>query len=138
MDTHSKSVRSANMASVKGKNTKPEIIIRQLLHQRGLRFRLHRKELPGNPDIVLSKYATVIFVNGCFWHGHHCSRAKRPTSNAEFWNAKLDRNIERDKTNYKQLRDAGWKVKICWECEIRRSPHDVIEKILESISFEKI
>ena len=103
MDRYSTEKRSSLMSLVKNKNTKPEILSRSLLHKSGLRFRLHRKDLPGSPDIVLPKYKTAIFVHGCFWHGHACSKGRRPASNQEFWNEKLDGNMERDKANYVSL-----------------------------------
>ncbi len=108
------------MAQVKSENTSPELAIRKLLHRLGFRFRLHRKDLPGKPDIVLPKHKTVIFVHGCFWHGHlGCKRASRPTSNTDFWNKKLDRNIERDRAAREELEKIGWRVMTIWECEIK-------------------
>lgn len=92
--------------------------VRSLLHRLGYRFRLHRKDLPGNPDIVLPRHRTVVFVHGCFWHGHDCPRGKRPASNVAFWNPKLDRNIERDCRVVQLLETDGWRVLIIWECEI--------------------
>lgn len=118
-DRISEAQRSQNMAQVKNKNTAPEIIVRKNLHRLGYRFRLHRRDLPGNPDIVLPRYKAVIFVHGCFWHGHDCPRGKRPSSRQEFWDEKLDRNIERDKVNQETLRKMGWKVIVIWECETK-------------------
>lgn len=110
------------MASVKSTNTRPELIIRKLLHKDGFRFRLHKNDLPGKPDISLPMYKTIIFVHGCFWHQHPlCKYSIRPNSNVEYWNSKLDHNIVRDKKNIKLLRDNGWKVIIIWECETRNS-----------------
>lgn len=107
------------MASVRNKNTKPELTVRSFLHEHGFRFRLHRKDLPGHPDIVLPKYRHVIFVHGCFWHQHPgCSKAKRPNTNCEFWNKKLDANIQRDRTNFQALIKAGWTISTVWECEL--------------------
>ncbi len=107
------------MSRISGKNTKPELIVRKLLHRMGYRFRLHRKDLPGKPDIVLPRYRTVIFVHGCFWHGHPgCKRSKRPSTNIEFWNEKLDKNIRRDKENISALESSGWRVLVIWACEI--------------------
>lgn len=124
VDRISKMRRSWNMSRVKNKNTTPEILIRSLLHRMGFRFRLHRKDLPGRPDIVLPKYKTVIFVHGCFWHQHKgCSASKRPSSNVEFWNSKLDNTITRDKANQKTLRDIGWHVITIWECEMKNIQH---------------
>lgn len=107
------------MSRVKNKDTQPELRVRSLLHRLGYRFRLHRKDLPGKPDIVLPKYKSVVFVHGCFWHGHDCSRGRRPTSNVEFWNSKLDKNIERDELNQEFLGQLGWRVLTVWECETR-------------------
>lgn len=108
------------MSRIKGKDTKPEKIIRSLLHQMGYRFRLHRPDLPGNPDIVLPKYKKVIFVHGCFWHGHkNCMRAKRPKTNEKFWNEKLSKNIKRDKKYPKELKKLGWRTLVVWQCEIK-------------------
>lgn len=111
--------RSRNMAAVKNKNTAPEIVVRKTLHRLGYRFRLHRRDLPGNPDIVLPRHRAVIFVHGCFWHGHDCRRGKRPATRTEFWNTKLDGNLERDRKNTDLLIELGWQVLIIWECQIR-------------------
>lgn len=121
MDRHTPEQRRRNMSAVKGKDTKPEILVRKWLHAAGYRFRLHVKELPGKPDIVLPKYKTVIFVNGCFWHQHQgCPHAKLPATNREFWEDKLRKNSERDERNYQELRDMGWNVQIIWECEVKK------------------
>ena len=107
------------MSCVSGKNTKPELIVRSLLHKAGYRFRLHRSDLPGKPDITLPKYKKVIFVHGCFWHGHKdCRRSKRPISNKKFWHEKLDKNIKRDIVNIRNLKELGWGVLIVWTCEV--------------------
>lgn len=105
------------MSRVKNKNTKPEIVVRSLLHQLGFRFRLHRNDLPGTPDITLPKYNTVIFVHGCFWHGHDCERGRLPKTNSKFWEAKITKNIQRDKSNIEALKEKGWNVIIIWNCE---------------------
>ena len=111
---------SRNMAAVKNKNTAPEIIVRKTLHRLGYRFRLHRRDLPGNPDIGLPKYRAVIFVHGCFWHGHPgCSRASRPRTNAEFWNTKLDKNLRRDQEVQARLHALGWRVLVIWQCRTK-------------------
>lgn len=108
------------MSRVKSKNTKPELMIRSILHKQGYRFRVHRKDLPGNPDIVLPRYKTVIFVHGCFWHQHEgCPDSKRPSTNIEFWNSKLNENIARDQKNKIKLRELGWEVFVIWECEMK-------------------
>jgi DNA mismatch endonuclease (patch repair protein) len=135
-DKFDKVKRSDIMTKVKGENTKPEIVIRKLLFSMGYRYRLYRKDLPGKPDIVLPKYKYVIFVHGCFWHGCPiCKHAQiRPINNAEYWNKKLDRNIERDKNNKKELIKLGWKVFVIWECEIKKSKIDkLIKKIIRTI-----
>ena len=112
--------RSRNMSAIKSKNTKPEIAVRKVLHSMGYRFRLHRKDLPGSPDIVLPKYKTVIFVHGCFWHRHeNCKYASTPKTRQEFWEAKFRENINRDKLNQENLSSKGWKIIIVWECEIK-------------------
>lgn len=112
--------RSWNMSRVRSSDTKPEKTVRSWLHMNGWRFRLHRKELPGSPDIVMKKHRTVIFVHGCFWHSHQgCSRASMPKTNREFWSKKLARNADRDKKAREQLSQLGWKVIVIWECEVR-------------------
>ena len=119
-DVFSKQDRSRIMGAVKGKNTRPELMVRSLLHRMGYRFRLHRKDLPGKPDIVLPKYRTVIFVHGCFWHRHKgCKYASMPATNTEFWTAKFEANTKRDKSNVKALKKTGWKVLIVWQCELK-------------------
>jgi len=121
------------MSRIRGKDTKPEIIVRSLLHRRGYRFRIHKKDLPGKPDIVLPKYKTVIFVHGCFWHRHEgCKYAYKPKSRVDFWNAKFDETVIRDKRNRKQLKATGWNVEIIWECETKDM--DKLKKILNKIS----
>ena len=125
-------VRSRNMSAIKSKNTKPEIIVRKLLHSMGYRFRLHKKDLPGSPDIVLPKYKTVIFVHGCFWHRHHnCKFATTPKTRTEFWENKFKENIERDIRNQNKLQNLGWKSRIIWECEIKDK--DAINQKLKDI-----
>ena len=118
--------RSRNMSAIKSKNTKPEIKVRKVLHSMGYRFRLHRKDLPGSPDIVLPKYKTVIFVHGCFWHRHeNCKYASTPKTRQEFWEAKFRENINRDKLNQENLSSKGWKIIIVWECEIKDKDFDL-------------
>lgn len=122
MDVHSKEVRSYNMSCIKGKGTKPEEIVRKYLFSHGFRYRKNDKRLPGTPDIVLPKYKTVIFVNGCFWHGHEgCKYFVWPKNNAEFWKAKILQNIERDKRDFERLENAGWKVIVVWECSLKKA-----------------
>jgi DNA mismatch endonuclease (patch repair protein) len=112
--------RSRIMAKVRGENTSPERLVRSLIHKMGYRFRLNVKDLPGKPDIVLKKHKKVIFVHGCFWHQHEgCPHAARPSSNTEYWNKKLDRNMIRDREHMHKLEYLGWNVLIVWECETR-------------------
>ena len=119
-DIKTKEERSRNMAAIKGKDTKPEMIVRKYLFSRGLRFRVQVRKLSGNPDIVLPKYKTVIFVNGCFWHGHEgCRYFRLPKSNVEFWEEKIERNVARDVRNEAELKALGWRVVRVWECEIK-------------------
>lgn len=108
------------MSRIHSVDTEPEKEVRSLLHRRGFRFSLHRKDLPGNPDIVLPRYRTVVQVQGCFWHGHSCKDGRRPLSNRKYWNAKLDRNKRRDAVNARSLRRMGWRRIVVWECEINR------------------
>ena len=134
MDIISEERRSWNMSRIKGKDTKPEIIVRSMLHRMGYRFRLHRKDLPGKPDIVLPKYNTVIFVHGCFWHRHEgCKFAYKPKSRIDFWNSKFDETVARDKLNRKQLEANGWNVEIIWECETKDTNRlrNIINKTLQ-------
>lgn len=120
MDVFSPEKRSQVMSRIRSKDTKPEKIIRSILHKQGFRFRINRKDLPGKPDIVLPKYKTVIFVHGCFWHRHEgCKYAYTPKSNVDFWNKKFSSNLQRDKNIQNKLRKSGWKVLTIWECEIK-------------------
>ena len=120
MDVHNKQTRSYNMSQIKGKNTKPEELVRKFLFAQGFRYRKNDKRLPGSPDIVLPKYKTVIFVNGCFWHKHEgCKYFVWPKTNPDFWREKIERNVERDKNNFSKLREMGWKVIIVWECLLK-------------------
>jgi DNA mismatch endonuclease, patch repair protein len=120
VDIFNKAKRSWIMSHVKSKDTKPEILIRSIVHRLGFRFRKYQSDLPGKPDIVLAKHRKVIFIHGCFWHGHKkCSRSSRPQSNKSFWIEKLDKNIERDKKNKRDLESQNWKVLIIWTCETK-------------------
>ncbi len=110
------------MARITAKNTTPEMLVRKLLHRMGFRFRLHRTDLPGKPDVVLPKLKTVVFIHGCFWHGHDCkkgSAGRKPKSNTAYWRKKLARNVERDANNAERLRELGWKRVVVWACETR-------------------
>lgn len=119
MDTRSPEQRRRIMQSVKQKDTTPELVVRRLLHGAGYRYRLHRKDLPGRPDIVFGKRRKVIFVHGCFWHAHGCSKGQAPKSKLDYWGPKLAQNVERDARNLRDLENAGWQVLTVWECETR-------------------
>ena len=133
--------RSEMMSGIKGKNTKPEIIVRKALFKRGFRYRLHYKGLPGKPDLVFPKYQAVIFVNGCFWHGHDCHLFKWPKSNPDFWKEKITGNQARDIKNKKLLSKQGWRVKTIWECTLKgKSPDDIkteIDKLAEWLTSDQ-
>ena len=135
MDVHDQKTRSYNMSRVKGKDTKPEEIVRKYLFSQGFRYRKNDKRLPGKPDIVLPKYKTVIFVNGCFWHKHEgCKYFVWPKSNSEFWKEKIESNIVRDKKQYEELKNAGWHVIIVWECELKKKQRmDTLERLVTEI-----
>lgn len=133
VDTLTKEKRSWNMSRIRGRNTKPELVVRSLLHRMGYRFRLHRKDLPGKPDIVLPKYKTVIFVHGCFWHRHkRCKYAYTPKSRLRFWNRKFDRTLQLDKINLRKLKHLGWKTLIIWECQVKNN--DKIRQLIKKLS----
>ncbi len=134
MDVHSKETRSYNMSRIKNKNTKPEELVRKFLFSKGLRYRKNDKRLPGHPDIVLPKYKTVIFVNGCFWHGHQgCKYFVWPKSNEEFWKHKIGSNIERDKKNISALKQLGWNVLTIWECELKDDQLKTLDNLLSCL-----
>lgn len=124
--------RSKMMSGIRGKDTKPELEIRQSLHQRGIRYRLHDEKLPGKPDIVLKKYNAVIFIHGCFWHRHNCHLFKWPKTRPEFWKQKINRNHENDTTALEGLQSAGWRVCIVWECSIKGASKN-ISKVSDAI-----
>ena len=119
MDTVSQAQRSRNMAAVRTRDTAAELFVRRVLHAEGFRFRLHRRDLPGKPDIVLPKYKIVVLVHGCFWHAHDCRRGALPSSNIDFWSRKRAANVERDRKQIKQLESLGWRVLVLWECELK-------------------
>ena len=119
-DNHTKEVRSRNMSHIRSTNSKPEEIVRKYLFSKGLRYRKNVSSLPGKPDIVLRKYNSIVFVNGCFWHKHDCGRFVMPTSNTEYWSKKINGNVERDKSNIAKLESIGWKVYIIWECQLKK------------------
>lgn len=129
MDKISPAQRSANMSRVRSKDTKPELLVRRILHSAGYRFRLHRRDLPGSPDIVLPKWKTAIFVHGCFWHGHEgCRRSKLPATRTEFWKVKIERNRERDRIAREELAALGYQVVTLWECELR-NPGSILNSV---------
>lgn len=132
-DLFTQEKRSWIMSRIKGRNSRPEMIVRSMVHRMGYRFRIHRRDLPGNPDIVLPRHGKIIFVNGCFWHGHKgCQRSKRPATNEKFWGRKLDGNVKRDKRFRRELHAMGWRVLVVWECETRivDKLHRKIERFL--------
>lgn len=134
MDVHDKKTRSYNMSQIKGKNTKPEEIVRKYLFSQGFRYRKNDKRLPGTPDIVLPKYKTVIFVNGCFWHGHEgCKYFVWPQNNADFWKTKINTNIWRDKRKSAELKSLGWKVIILWECDIKKHFKETMDNLINNL-----
>lgn len=134
-DVLSKEQRKRCMSHVRGKDTKPEVMVRQFLFTHGFRFRLHRKDLPGKPDIVLPKYKTVIFINGCFWHGHqNCKFASIPKTNHSFWTEKILRNQERDIANNIKIKQAGWRIITIWECQLKN--HSKQKETLNSLISE--
>ena len=139
-DNHSKEVRSMNMSHIRNKNSKPEELVRKYLFSKGFRYRKNVKTLPGCPDIVLPKYKTVIFVNGCFWHKHDCPRFVWPSTNEEYWRPKIMGNVERDKRNLAELQQLGWTVLTVWECELKKKVIDAtldqLEKRLCKIGSE--
>ncbi|WP_082432403.1 very short patch repair endonuclease [Pseudomonas sp. NBRC 111124] len=134
MDRVSKEVRSRMMASIRSSNTVPEIKVRKLLHRHGFRYRLHPRELPGRPDIVLSRYRVCIFVHGCFWHRHPgCQYATDPNSRKDFWHSKFEQNVKRDARNRTELIRQGWRVFELWECGIRK-PDSELKWLLEALT----
>ena len=137
-DPFTLSQRHKCMSAIRGKNTKPEILVRKGLHARGFRFRLHNKKLPGSPDIVLPKYGVAIMVNGCFWHGHKgCRYATKPKTSIEFWETKIARNRRRDEVTTAHLEALGWTVITVWECELRNSSQldDMLNALAEEIRY---
>ena len=129
MDTRTPEQRRRIMQAVKSKHTKPEMIVRRLLHGMGYRYRLHRKDLPGRPDIAFVSRRKAIFVHGCFWHGHGCSKGRLPKSRLDYWQPKVDENKKRDRTKQEQLEELGWRVLVVWQCEI--ADIDILAKRLQ-------
>jgi DNA mismatch endonuclease, patch repair protein len=132
VDVVDSATRSRMMSGIRGRDTKPEVLIRSLLHRRGFRFRLDVRELPGRPDIVLPRYRAVVLVHGCFWHGHNCPLFKWPSTRPEFWRAKIDRNRTNDARALAALAAQGWRVAVIWECALRgasQDPQAVVERL---------
>ena len=129
-DVHSREQRTRNMSSIRSKDTRPELVVRKLVHRLGYRYRLHRADLPGKPDLVLTRHGKVILVHGCFWHCHACRYGSvKPEQNAEFWASKRGGNVERDRRNQNLLEDLGWEVLVVWECWTRQ-PGELEEKVV--------
>ncbi|MDR8391411.1 DNA mismatch endonuclease Vsr [Aliifodinibius sp. S!AR15-10] len=134
-DVHEPETRSYNMSQIQGKDTKPEMLVRKFLHSNGFRYRLHVKDLPGKPDLVLPKYNSVIFVHGCFWHAHEdCKYFKIPKTRTEWWKEKLYGNKERDERNIEELEEEGWNVIVVWGCELKsRERENALVDLLETL-----
>jgi len=132
VDIVDKATRSRMMSHIRGKNTKPELIIRKGLFGKGFRYRLHQKKLPGKPDLVFPKYRAVIFVNGCFWHGHDCKLFKWPLSNKRFWRVKITGNQKKDARNIADLKKSGWRVLIIWECSMRNHSSVSVDRVINN------
>ncbi|MDR1895311.1 MAG: very short patch repair endonuclease [Prevotellaceae bacterium] len=137
MDVLTPEQRRYNMSRIHSKDTKPELIVRKWLWHQGYRYRLHRKDLPGKPDIVLPKYNAVIFVHGCFWHRHNCKYASSPVTRKEFWEEKLNGNVERDKRNIQALIKLNWRVLVVWECETKKWDSGMETKIYDFLHSDK-
>lgn len=125
--------RSQMMRAVHAEDTKPEVVVRRALFSAGLRYRLHRRDLPGTPDIFVLKYNTVVFVNGCFWHQHGCKFTTRPKTHSEFWNNKFDNNVARDVKTLQRLSNEGFRVAVVWECSLKTDPARVTERLVQFI-----
>lgn len=123
------------MSGIRGKNTKPELAIRSALHRAGFRFRLHRKDLPGRPDLVFPRYNAVLFVHGCFWHGHECHLFRWPKSREDFWREKIGKNIARDLAQYQALADSGWRVGMIWECALKGKARLPFDEVVDQCSI---
>ena len=135
MDRVSKQTRSRIMATVRSKDTEPEWTVRRGLFARGLRYRLHASRLPGRPDLIFPQFRTAVFVHGCFWHGHEfCPRFRPPASNLGYWVRKIQTNRDRDNRNCAALVQLGWRVRVIWECELRRQPRGVIDELLDQLA----
>ncbi|MGB8955687.1 MAG: DNA mismatch endonuclease Vsr [Tumebacillaceae bacterium] len=128
-DVFTKEKRSEVMSAIRSKNTKPEIKVRKTLHKLGYRFRLHRKDLPGKPDVVLPKHRMAVLVHGCFWHQHGCRKSSVPKQNAEYWMTKLQRNVERDEQAVEELQKKVWEVTVIWECKLEKGIEELVERL---------
>lgn len=134
MDTLTPEQRRAVMAKVRSANTKPELLVRRGLHRRGFRFRLHGGKLPGRPDLVLKRHGAVVFVHGCFWHGHACPLCRLPSTRADYWRAKIENNRRRDQANLDRLFAEGWRVAVVWECALRGRQAPGVERSLDRLA----
>lgn len=134
VDVHDKATRSRNMAAIRGSDTKPEMMIRRGLHARGFRFRLHDRKLPGRPDLIFPRHRAVLFVHGCFWHGHGCHLFKWPGTREDFWREKIGANVGRDAANTEALRHAGWRVGVVWECALKGGQRRPVDELMDAIS----
>lgn len=135
-DVHNKATRSYNMSQVKGKDTQPEMLVRKFLFAQGFRYRLHDKKLPGKPDIILPKYKIVIFVHGCFWHGHErCKYATIPKTRSDWWKEKINKNLANDEKAIRSLKEMGWQIIVIWGCELKPNQKDIIlSKLINDLS----
>ncbi|WP_312439688.1 DNA mismatch endonuclease Vsr [Janthinobacterium sp.] len=139
MDVVDAATRSRMMSGIQSKNTKPEMTVRRYLHAQGFRYRLHARDLPGSPDLLLPKYRVAIFVHGCFWHRHTgCRYATQPASNIERWKTKFQSNVERDVKNLAALQEKGWRVLVIWECELKRESLDRLQRLAREISQKNV
>jgi DNA mismatch endonuclease (patch repair protein) len=137
-DVHDSKTRSFNMSRIKSKDTKPELLVRKFLFANGYRYRLHTKDLPGKPDIVLRRIKTAIFINGCFWHGHDCPASKLPTTKIDFWFSKILNNKKRDEGNMEKLAALGWNIIIIWQCGLQKKKvEETLKTLLERLSLGK-
>jgi len=134
-NTVTPATRSRMMAGIKGKDTKPELAIRSALHRRGFRFRLHRKDLPGRPDLVFTGRSAVIFVHGCFWHSHGCHLFRWPKSREAFWRDKIGKNIERDRRQYHTLAETGWRIGAVWECDLKGKTRLPLDSVVDQCAM---
>lgn len=139
-DNHSKEVRSYNMSRIGSKDTKPEVLVRKYLFAKGFRYRKNDKRFPGKPDIILPKYKTAIFINGCFWHKHEgCKCFVWPKSNVDYWKPKIERNVKRDEENYQKLKNLGWKIVVVWECELNKKViNETLSRLENEIKKEEV